>query len=122
MEGGPVKTRCSPWAAGGRTCIPRKARLGQNRGTDPLSDFWGLIAARPASANSRVWTLDRDDDERSEPAKDPLVANSGADAARAGEPCPWVRGGIPRVGATRLLVSASSSRGRRFEVGSCRRR
>jgi hypothetical protein len=50
---------------------PRKAGATEKRGTDPLSGIAGLIAARPAFADSRVFGTDRDDDERSEPAERP---------------------------------------------------
>ena len=55
----------------GPPCVPRKAGATEKRGTDPLSGIAGLIAARPAFADSRVLGTDRDDDERSAPAERP---------------------------------------------------
>jgi len=49
--------------------LPRNAGATEKPGTDPLSGIAGLIAARPAFANSRVFGTDRDDDERSKPAE-----------------------------------------------------
>jgi hypothetical protein len=53
------------------TRVPRNPGLGRNRGTDPHSKFAGPSAARPAFANSRVLSTDREDEERSEPDERP---------------------------------------------------